>query len=201
MGSNVHNLIHIVQDLNNCNTANLINISTYKFENALRILGLKLRHSNRPLEQKVFRLIEQNKHKSNSHNIIEPTRFMPSVFYAFNCENLEVYKKIEIAPNIFLSNKNTNNSWFLTKTKEIVQFHYAEQMGFKLYGRIVKEKSSFFLNPINSNKLDIYESDIQLENDLKCFDIKSIAAKLICLSYRDKFVFIPLLHTLEILNK
>lgn len=201
IGSNVHNLIHIVQDLINCNANNLINISTYKFENALRLLGLKLKHTNRPLEQVVCRLIEQNHHKSNFQNRIEPTEFKPKVFYGLKLENVEVYKKIEIAPNLFFSSKKSNNSWFLTKKKEIVKFEYAGRRNFKLYGKVVQEKRPFFNNPITSTKLDIYASDIQLENNVKGFNVESIAAKMICLSYQNEFVFIPLLHSLEILNK
>lgn len=202
IGSNVHNLIHIVEDLENCDVENLIQISTYKYENALRLLGLKIKHSNRPLEQVVCRIIEQNKLKSNCEsNINYPIRFKPQVWYEFKFENRRVFKKIEIASNVILSSRKSNDSWFLTKFKEIVKFEFANGIDFKLYGRKIKEKQTFFDNPISSAKLDIYESDGLLEENLHIFNVESIEAKMMCLSCKSKFVFIPLLHSMENLKK
>lgn len=59
----------------------------------------------------------------------------------------------------------------------------------------------FFKNPVNSVKLDIYQLDEEFESDIKTFDVDSIEAKMMCLSYQTKKVFIPILHSLEILNK
>lgn len=107
IGSNIHNLVHIIEDMENCNVGNLIDISTYKFENALRILGLKLKHTNRPLEQIVCRIVEENNLKSNSQvQEIRSTQFEPTVSYRFNLGDRNVFKKIEIAPNVFLSSRN-----------------------------------------------------------------------------------------------
>lgn len=49
--SNVHNLIHIADDLLENNIDSIEQISTYKYENSLRLLGLKLQTCNRPLQQ------------------------------------------------------------------------------------------------------------------------------------------------------
>lgn len=40
--SNVHNLIHIADDLMDNNICSIDQISTYKYENSLRLLGMKL---------------------------------------------------------------------------------------------------------------------------------------------------------------
>lgn len=209
VGSNVHNLIHIIEDMENCNVRNIMEISTYKYENALRTLGLKLKHTNRPLEQIVCRTIEQNILESNPHekyhsNEFPSTQFKPKVSCCYNFQNIRRFKKIEFAPNIILSSRNSNKSWFMTKSKEIVKFEYVEvnnSLDFKLFGKKINGKNSFFENPVNSMKLDIYECDVEFESDLKTFDLECIATKMICLSYKKKIVLIPLLHTLEILNK
>lgn len=87
ISSNIHNLIHITEDLQYRDTGNLMEISTYKFENTLRLLGLKLKHSNRPLEQIACRLIEQRKLQQSkiTFNVHEP--FQPKVFYEKKIEN------------------------------------------------------------------------------------------------------------------
>lgn len=216
IGSNIHNLIHIVDDMENCGVKNLMEISTYKFENTLRMLGLKLKHSNKPLEQIVCRTIEQNTLESNlqsteSHEIDQSEKFEPKVSCGCNFENTKVFKKIEIAPNLFLSSKTSSNAWFLVKNskvdKHIVKLEYIEtfhlnnKIDFRLYGRIIKKKDCFFQNPIKSTNLDIYESDAELEIEKKTFSVDCVVAKMLCLSYQKKFIFIPILHSLEILNK
>lgn len=202
VGSNVHNLVHIIEDLENCHVDNLIKISTYKFENALRLLGLKLKHCNRPLEQVVCRITEQNRLNSNfQKNTNNLKQFEPKVCHEFKLENQNVFKTIEIAPAVTLSSRKNNDSWFLTNSKEIVKFEFVSGSDFKLHGKTLKEKEMFFNHPISSTKLDIFESDAQLDNNLKSFDISCVQAKMICLSHKNNFVFIPLAHSLENLNK
>lgn len=205
VGSNVHNLCHIIEDMENCNVKNLMEISTYKFENALRMLKLNLKHSNRALEQAVCRTIEQNELTSNSQsNHIQSTKFEPKVSFSFYSEGQKLFKKIEFAPNIILSVRNSNNSWFMTKSKEIVKLEYVESndgLSFKLYGKKIEKKEMFFESPINSMRLDIYECDIKFDDELKAYDLNCIEAKMMCLSYKNKIVLMPILHTLEILNK
>lgn len=64
------------------------------------------------------------------------------------------------------------------------------------------QKTSFFISPITSTKFHIYESDGKTKDELCECDMKSIAAKMMCVPYNDcKFVYMPILHTLEYLNK
>lgn len=49
--SNVHNLAHVTEDMIKHNIGNLSEISIYKYENCLRLIGLKLKNCNKPLEQ------------------------------------------------------------------------------------------------------------------------------------------------------
>lgn len=197
IGSNIHNLIHIIDDMRSCGVGNLIDISTYKFENRLRLLGMDIKHTNRPLEQVVCRTVERN---SLPHSKIsfDSTLFEPKVSHESK-NNPGVYKKIEFAPNVILSSRKRGDSFFMTESKEVVKFEYVskDEFGFKIYGLKIKENWPFFTTPINSTKLDIYASNCEFENDLELYEIESIQAKMICLSCEKQFVFMPLLHTIK----
>lgn len=69
---NVHNLIHLADDVRNMNNA-LINISAYSFENYLGMIKKVLCSPNRPLAQLCRRLHENNE----MQNILKPT--IPSI--------------------------------------------------------------------------------------------------------------------------
>lgn len=202
ISSNIHNLIHVTEDLEYCGSGNLMEISTYQFENTLRLLGLKLKHSNRPLEQIVCRTIEQNQLQQSKIKFYVHEQFQPEVFYEKQHENHgSVFQKITIAYDTMLSSRKDKDSWFMTKSKEIVKFKYAvkKKNRFKLFGMQIahEQMKPFFTNGITSTKLDIYTSSNEFENDLQSYDLKSIEAKIMCLTYENQFVFIPLLHTLE----
>lgn len=197
ISSNVHNLVHIGEDMRSCGVGNLMDISTYKYENTLRILRLDMKHTNRPLEQVVCRTIERNR-LPNSRIQFEPESFEPRVFYECRHETFTIHRKIEILAGVFLSQKD-KDSWFMTSSKEIVKLEYIRkhEMNFLLYGRKIIEKGFFFKTPIDSTKIDIYKSNGNLERKLNTFKIESIRAKMICLSCEESVVFIPLLHTLK----
>lgn len=204
ISSNVHNLVHVVEDLQYCDTSNLMDISTYKFENTLRLLGLKLKHSNRPLEQIVCRLTEQiMSQRSNAIDVHEQPHietFQPKVFHQTRDANRSVFEKILISDNIMLSSRNDKDSWFITKSKDIVKFKYAvkDNSVFKLFGQLIpnEQKMPYFSSPITSSKLDIFASSKEIEYNLQAYEVDSVQAKMMCLTHEDQFVFIPLLHTL-----
>lgn len=103
IGSNVHLLNHIVEDMNANNVNNIMDISTYPFENCLRLLGLNLKHGHLPLEQVSRRIVEKsqlNGSKSNDLEIISPQVFNP-----YPCANLTVFQKVRIFPDVILNSK------------------------------------------------------------------------------------------------
>lgn len=195
IGSNVHNLIHICEDMESSNVGNLMDISTYKYENSLRLLGLQFKHSNRPLEQVVCRSIEKSQMKFDP--IIQSVSFVPNFFRPFKQQNRLLYKKVEVKPGLILSNgkNNCNDSWFLTKSKDIIKFEWTDMNS--IYGFKIKHKESFFENPIDSMRIDIYKCLDELETVIEAFDFDHIQAKMMRLSYENQLVFIPLLHSLD----
>lgn len=210
VGSNVHNLTHVTDDLEQNNIANLNKISTYKFENTLRLLGMKLQTCNRPLEQISRRLMEISNLNMNSigSQDFEEEEFLPFVEYELLSQNsnYEMYSKINIMPDIFLSNRKFGDQWFLT-TSDVVKMSHAVRFEntFQICGHSLIDKRDFFTKPLNSSKLNIFMSNRELHNDLVMYDIRLIKAKLICLPSKTRiaehYVLIPLLHTLETLSK
>lgn len=70
----------------------------------------------------------------------------------------------------------TNNSHFIT-------------------GAAIKTKNNFFSLPYASSKSDIFVSNGEKGVE-KMYHFKDIKAKMMCLSYKEDFVFIPMLHSL-----
>lgn len=199
IGSNVHNLCHIVEDMRHNNIGNLMDISTYKFENCLRLLGLQLKHGNLPLEQISRRIIESLEIKSGAHSQLpkEEQPFIAKVFYEskFSRENQKIYNEIEIFPNIRLSNRRFGDSWFLSDCNDIIKMKCVIQAGndFKILGQKIHHKKPFFETPIESSKFHIYQSNVELSNELYGFSTHSVVEKMLCLPHDNESVFIPLL--------
>lgn len=193
--SNVHNLCHIVDDVERF--GNLNNISTYEFENALGQLKLWLRRCDKPLEQISRRIIE---HCSINQQNWKPPNidiFSPSVKYSLEGE-AGVYKHLNIKPNVILSCRKYGDKFFLSKSNEIVELNYiVEHNGsFTIVGDILNNDGNFFNEPLSSQHLKIYLSAGKKigkkEFSLECFE-----SKLICLTYQENFVFVPLHHSFD----
>lgn len=208
IGSNIHNLIHITEEMIEHNVGNLDHLSTYKYENSLRLLGIKLKGFNKPLQQISRRLIEiSNFYSINEHEYLKEEKFLPSIQYALptdqnGCGN-KLYSKINIGPGVFLSCRKKGDQWFLTRSGDVVKMKHAIEIHntYKICGFSLIRKGAFFLKPLNSAKLNIFMSDGELNNEISTFDINAIAAKMICLESESNFVYIPILHSLEILSK
>lgn len=206
IGSNVHLLTHIVDDMKVHEVESLMELSTYKYENSLRLLGLKLRHSNLPLEQVSRRLIEmsQLRLRNDSHSLPRLEKCSPELLYPNQSMLFEAvtYKTIKITHGFILTSKKSNDSWFLTKNNQIVKMQYAkfENDKYLLMGMNIRNKTHLFDKPIDSTRLKIFTSDGILDDELHTYGINDIASKMICLPFEDNFAFIPILHTMESLS-
>lgn len=125
IGSNVHLLNHIVEDMNAHNINNLINISTYPFENCLRLIGLSLKHGYLPLEQISRRIIEKSQLQNS--NFIHLEKFTPQVSKPYTYGIWKRFEKVQISCDVILNSKKSADSWFLTKTDQIVKMIYANK--------------------------------------------------------------------------
>lgn len=200
--SNIHNIIHISDDVERFGSLN--DTSTYPFENFLRDIKLRVKPSNTPMQQITRRLaelfldIDENEGINLDVRKQQIVTWVPELKYEFKSSNESVYNFIKITPNVFLSVKKNGDRWFLTKTGEIVEMKYAirKNSSYFISGSAIKEKTIFFREPYSSDKTDIYVSNGD-KNDMQLYDFKNIKAKMMCLSYGDQYVFIPILHSLD----
>lgn len=107
IGSNVHNLCHVIDDVKRF--GNLNEISTYEFENALGQMKLWLRRCDKSLEQIARRISES--HNIENRHWLDPNDnvFLPSVKYQLNGNS---YKHINIKPNVILSSRKLGDKFF-----------------------------------------------------------------------------------------
>lgn len=207
VGSNVHNLTHVVDDVKRF--GNLSKISTYPFENALFGLKLKLRTCNRPLEQISRRIIECNldyREPANLNDINETSYTNrnesnePELKYLIQNSDLDdtQYKQISLGSDSFLSSRKFGDKWFLTSGDKIVEFHFATKIdgNYFLNGSRIKKSENFFSLPFSSQYISTYVAKDE-KFPAHFYSLKEVKAKLLCLHYEDKLVFSPLLHTLK----
>lgn len=197
ISSNVHNLSHVVEDVENF--GHLPSFSTYPFENYLSQIKRFLRTGNKPLAQIAKRLTELS--KMNQRQVLEEKVFPYVSGEKSEQHQLEqcgkVFHKLFLKNGIILTSEN-NDKWFLTEDNEIVGMinatYYNKEI--HIYGESMKNKHNFFQQPINSSYLNIYATTIE-RNKPKLYNLNEIKFKLVSLNYNDELVFIPLLHTIE----
>lgn len=194
--SNIHNLCHIVDDIERF--GDLTAISAYEFENALHQMKILLKQCNKPLEQLARRLHEISSRAA-------PISFVNDTFPKVNCQficdddpNLLAFRKIEYKPNTLLSNEN-KNKWILLNNNAIARFEFAFLTGNKYFIRARPLNSTlrqnFFTRPFNSSYINIFltnDDELAAQN----YDLSNVKAKLFCMPYGNRFVFMPLIHTL-----
>lgn len=195
--SNVHNLSHLLADVRRF--GNLKSISTYPFENSLRIMKLKLRAMNKPLQQIARRMSEisllMDHERENSIRSNDSEVQMKSPIRGDRKKFQQVVFK-----DYRLSSIQFANKWFMDKKERIIEFKYAVKVDSEilLCGYEVKNKENFFTDPISSSLLNIYSANILDEeqiDEIIC-KIGDIKCKMVCLSVDSQYVFQPLLHTL-----
>lgn len=207
ISSNVHNLSHLVDDVERFGI--LSKFSAYPFENKLFQIKNLIRSGRKPLSQIAKRLSEMNKISknidlSNDKNHLSPvlrkemTDFDVKDNPQFVDSETRAYKQIEL--NSFTLSNDFTNQWFLTKSNEIVGMNTAFKNGreeVKIKGSCLRQLNPFFITPIQSNVLHIYRS-LRSEHDTKFYNLSDIRCKMVAIPLDSTVdtVFIPLLHTL-----
>lgn len=199
ISSNLHNLCHVVDDVEQ--HGSLDTISSYQFENKLHHLKKFLKQCNKPLEQAARRLSEIS--YSIRKDPFSTDSQIPQLKYPFTLSGANgtdsiVFKEISLQ-YFMLSSRRSGDRYFLTKSQEIVYFEYAFQHHGHhfIHGSPLKSKDDFFTVPFSSHFLNIYKSDC-VKNDARNYDLHSIEAKYFCLTSEGNYnVFIPLIHTLH----
>lgn len=192
IGSNVHNLVHVTDDVSRIGS--LIEISTYPFENYLGFIKHLLRQGNLPLEQVANRLCELSYIKTNS-NVLSSQ--LPFVKHQEIGNKKKTFNLIDTGLGFVLKN-NDGDKWFLTTSNDIVEMQYAiyENSNYFICGSSINSKYDFFSQPFASSNINIYAS-FSKRNVPTINHLAEIKCKLISLPYQNELVFIPLLHTIQ----
>lgn len=219
MTSNVHNLSHIVEEVERF--GELDTISAYPFENILGKIKRMMRNGNRPLAQIAKRMTEENNcavanigdvnkdddddtkvhstatlsKRNNGENV--PDSLKSSIERLSDV--VSFYSKIQLK-NFQLRTTDSVNCWVLTKQKGIacVTNIIQDRNHIQLCCIESQEKMNFFKIPIESRHFDIYctRDDAHSNlNEAKLIDLGYVECKLVRLAYHDMFVFIPLLQS------
>lgn len=196
--NNIHLLSHLVDDVEHL--GNLTTIGSYPFENALHHIKMRLKQCNRPLEQISRRISELSACNLNFRwDYIEKFPKVSHEISSIDHPGSSMFQHIEFKSNVVFSSlkENRKDRWILTKNNAIIEFDFVILTGssYMIQGRSLKNTEDFFQLPFRSRYVNIFSSDGD-QNGPALFPLNDIKAKLFCLSYREKFVFIPLLHSL-----
>lgn len=202
ISSNVHNVAHVINDVKKF--GNLSEISTYPFENYLGQLKSLVRTGNRPLSQIAKRVSEFSVFNTISNTEVETKKCSPFVRNEKCGEQHQLQKCHRIFDTVCISKdfilcNNFKDGWFLTKRNNIVSMINATYFegNIFIYGSEIKTKWDFFEFPIKSSYLNIYKSNGKTIRP-KLYSLNDIKCKLFSLKYNNEFVFLPLIHTLDI---
>nr|XP_049465985.1 uncharacterized protein LOC120952913 [Anopheles coluzzii] len=187
--SNVHNLLHIAEDVREFGP--LPTISSYPFESRLNFLKRLVRTGHRTLEQIVCRLTELNE--------LEASESKEKMVYP-----IIKHKKDEVKLYItdkFQLRKGDRNGWFLTKDNKLIRYSSVKQVpgSYIIEGHQLAETQPAFSYPNRSEVIYNYIGRVSdIPTDVVKVDLNNVKVKLVAVSVDDgeSFYFSPLMHTL-----
>lgn len=217
--SNVHNLCHLVDDVERFGP--LDTFSAYSSESKLFKVKRLVRTGNLPLAQVARRVTEiQQKLPttiSNATNItyrkqiynftrVDPTlcnylKTAPHSFDVYLCVKLKEYSlNAEADADKWVLLKLVPNVFTIFRLQYVLHNSNSEIL---LYGRVLKELSEQFTKPVQSSALQIFTSNMEEVSSSKIIPVGCIFCKLVKIPRKPKdvtdnsCVFIPLIHTLS----
>lgn len=185
--SNVHNLIHVVDEVKRFGP--LHTISSYPFENHLAQLKKLVRSGKDPLEQIANRITEKRfVTKSESKSAVT----YPLVKYPVKTDPSK-FSHIELSDSFVLTAKEQDR-YFLTKQSNVVAMEYANLTS--ICGRQLLDCTDIFTEPFSSSWLKVYKTKcISKLGSPTIYDLNQILCKLVAVSIHGETSFVPLLHT------
>lgn len=130
----------------------------------------------------------------NNDSSYSSTCSTPKMKFPTMINNTPAFQTIKFEHFCFSSRK-LGDKWFLTKCGKVVEFSHATHSNL-IHGKYIQTLEDFFKVPFSSLRLFIFASKMVEGIQITCrpYDIR---CKMICLSYRNSYVFLPLVHTLE----
>lgn len=197
---NVHNLIHLANDASKFGP--LDNFSAFVFESFLGKLKRLVRKPNYPLQQVIRRLSESSLDPRTKilippFGVVKKKHLHGPILRPFH--KCFQYQEIQL-PDTFLSVRQRDNCVLVTNKVVLVRNILCDTESTDSEKYIVYEEfgvvSKFFDVPLESSDLCIYVVS-QLKGEMKVAKVSEIICKYVMLPFHgDKFVTIPLIHTL-----
>lgn len=191
---NVHNLLHLSEDVKVYGP--LENFSAFPFENYLQSILKSIRKGEKPLAQIIKRKSEQNSHL---FGMIEINKKYPMCEKehtngpTININICKQYKKI-IFPNFILHINHPNNCCTLISGDIIIIENIVDLQGdLKLIGRKFLTIQNFYVRPCESKEIGICLIDNV--GPLQMFNVANVLFKCVILSWKEKYVTFPQIHT------
>nr|CAI5843559.1 unnamed protein product [Callosobruchus analis] len=206
VSSNVHNLCHVVDDVKKFGP--LPSISSFPFENHLGYLKSLLRHGKLPLSQMAKRVIELSK---LNYEVAVQEKVILKNRQNVECDQLPecdgIYNEVYTGKD-FLLKVDEKNCYFMTNNNDIVVMINATYLSkeAKIYGKSIKISMIFSINLLLLRKCkkicaDIGATPLLDTNTPRLYSLHEVKCKLFCINYHDEFVFMPLLHTLDLVSQ
>lgn len=195
---NVHNLIHLANDVNNLGS--LESFSSFKYESYLGKLKSMVRATSKPLHQISNRIVEENL------NDEKKTLMIPSypIIYYKNKEKKEGIKYIQFCTFIITRNKPDNCCLLRNGTTVIVSDIYKNNKDnhenkseIKLKVQQFLTQQSFFHIPCRSEVLGISIVNIKNVSDYFIIKVTDINTKCLLLPIEqnnEQYVVMPIIH-------
>lgn len=210
----MHNLCHLVDDVERFGP--LDTFSAYSFESKLFMIKNLIRSGNLPLSQVARRVTELQSNLPVRNQSKVPRKCL-NKYYKIDDFPLSLQSFLETREcNVYSCVKfeefkidcnSDPDQWILLSSLKIIKVHYillcVDNDEMLLYGQYLKKLSDYFEKRVKSSSLQIFASDLELENSAQIFPINQFYAKMVKVTQslsneRDsnESIFVPLIHTL-----
>lgn len=194
---NVHNVIHLADDARKYGS--LDNVSAFCFENFLGKMVKLVRKPNKPLEQLIRRMLEQNINCVNSPTVCQssdsvPAREYHGGFVPRNFESCRQYKQITVNGaliSVYSGNNCVNFGGRIALVRNILAMNNQTMFVFQMFCDVV----DFFVYPTESSRFGIYKVS-HLDSHMHVCRLSNFTNKMVLLPYSDCYVVFPLIHML-----
>lgn len=211
MSHNIHNLIHLAEDVRTYGALDVF--GAFRFENHMGKLKKMIRKADKPLQQLAKRFSELENIESNRKYLNNKSKLTNSVHLQnkhtkgpltqsdiFNLP-INQYKKIMIpdklsihcdSKNCFCHLKDGSVVFIKNIVETITDKDVIYIIGYKM--KII-DTPPFYSTPCESFKINIKTVTEKKNSSLQCWNILDIHAKVWRMPYKDKFVIVPIIHS------
>lgn len=195
MSHNVHNLLHIVKDVERFGV--LDNFSAFRFENYMSVIKRTIRKSEKPLEQlfKRYTEIEKNVNinvnNSGNFSLRGQHSAGPLVNTTILCDQFEVC----IYNNLLIRCNDGRNNCFMLKSGEIIVVENIVQIkkSVTLIVKYMKKLGNFYDAPCDSSDINILV--VNLKDSLNSCNLSSVCCKMWRMPYKNNYIVFPLIYS------